>query len=733
MKVSRSKEETEERIFWAASTYPSEDYKADEKDDASKPINKIHASSELFREQMLQIAQHSYVRTASRSWASNLRLLEARRNHGSLKNSSLSPKAEAISFEYKLGDLALRDKYDTTQTHYAAVSYCWDRSGTSWFSERNISGTSIFENGNIKAYTSSDVVYRAMQFARHHGCKHIWMDQYCIDQDDHHDKQDGIQAMDLVYQLSKYPVAILESYVDSQSRIDALGSLFTGEMDETSCLNDLEDVLKLLFDDLWFTRAWTLQEAVASGLTMYMLIGCDHALTKPEGFGCIPGEIQITIWDLQTAMVAARNWMEELLATDILEDDAIAIRISNYADELLNMLPSILPSTTSWNSPSRDSSDRQICNTAEAINILQGRQNSIFSDRLGIIGNLCDYEIRLPDGLLEPTTPYGFSTCVHTLAILNGDTSLLGHYSDPYSRSYLARDGRNAIGFTSDPSDSAAATFGFSWGPSPWGALRNIEYFDTHDEPLKLEPATLSMHGLRVKGALWCLQSCIELSQMQASFRDRWGAELRIQKENPDADIRDGDARSMTLAVDFTSTLLQKLYERGRSALARTLWSYFGPRQEDSRKSPPLYTFDEVFGPGPVLGGVADIKPELYQRGRGTLHPPIIPDARPNLLRVMLDEVCSQGSLLFGGLQTSGSSEPRVFFEECKVGDLVFTPQTALGDSVCTETIYAGQAVSWRVLPTGQMDGERCIVRCLGRRRGIYRMDDLETREFCLE
>ena len=97
----------------------------------------------------------------------------------------------------------------------------------------------------------------------------------------------------------------------------------------------------------------------------------------------------------------------------------------------------------------------------------------------------------------------------------------------------------------------------------------------------------------------------------------------------------------------------------------------------------------------------------------------------------MLESVCSTGSLLFGA--SYGSAEPRVFFESCKTGNFVFTPCTALGDKICTESVYRAQAVSWKVEPTQELDESRRIVRCLGRRRGIYRMEDLQISEYCLE
>ena len=414
--------------------------------------------------------------------------------------------------------LILKEKQDIASLSYVAVSYCWDRSAASWFYDRNsYHQMTIFQSGSLREMSDSDVLYRAFKFAEYHGCRNIWMGQFCIDQSDPVDKQDGIQAMDIVYQSSQYSVAILECYIDSQAKVNALASLFTGDMIELDRLKDLEEILDDLAEDAWFTRAWTLQEAVSAGSLMKVLLGCAIEAYKPEEFGSIPGEIETTIWDLQTAMVTARNWMEELFAAGVLEDDTMATNISNYADELFNMRPDILPAVESWsNSHPVDSSDRQICSAAELL--IACRIGKILCSRTDWVLSVIfvTMKLGLKSDVLDDML-FSFSTCVHTLAILNGDTSLLGRYSDPYQRSYLSRDGRNPVGFQSDLTDSAMG-FGFSWGSPPWSSLRNIEYFDQHDEPLKLTPAILTSKGLRVKGVLWSMKSSIDLSELQSTF-----------------------------------------------------------------------------------------------------------------------------------------------------------------------------------------------------------------------
>ena len=142
-----------------------------------------------------------------------------------------------------------------------------------------------------------------------------------------------------MYQHSSYPVAILESYIGTQDQLNAFASLFTGEIIKLEELDHLEEVLEVLVKDNWFQRALTLQEAASSGSTIRLLIGCPPHLTKPTSLGDINGDIEISLFDLQNAMVTARNYMEEFLSLPEFFDDGQFISISNLANDLYELLP----------------------------------------------------------------------------------------------------------------------------------------------------------------------------------------------------------------------------------------------------------------------------------------------------------------------------------------------------------------------------------------------------------
>ena len=595
---------------------------------------------------------------------------------------------------------------------------------------------SVTRNGKVWDVPGpTDVLCRASAYALHHGIRHIWIDQYCIDQQDPIDKQEGIQAMDMVYQFASHPVAILESFVETQGELDALAAIFSLEDLRIHQIGDLREILSRLCCDAWFTRAWTLQESTSAGVSMVLMIGYNPTLAKPQHFGGLRGEIEVTLYDFQFAMTNVRLWMDNFLSAGLLEDETELNVIFNLADEVFNFFPFMVP-----NSFERSSAHRQTCNAAEAVNLLQDRENSVFSDRLEILSNMCNYEVRLDGGVLE-MLQCSFSTCVLTLALLNGDMSLLGIYSDPYARSYLARDGKNFSSFSSNTSDLPDQNYGFSWGPSPTGCLRNIEYFETNGKHFQIRPALLSESGLRVKGLLWHMKDLISLPTTHHALAARWEAELKYQRENiapagDSFDLRKEDNRSEPLAQLFIWTLLKELLALNHRDMAITLWNRYQPRktedQDNSRRrtDPPLYSLASVFGLQSSIASQAVIAG--IQSDSLIVSKDSVVTEKPSILRVIMSQVCGNGTLLCGSPLAEGAA-PCVVFESCKEGDLVFTPSTELGDKACTESEYRSQATSWRVTQTGgEADG--CdVIHCWGRRRGAYRVEWPEEKEYILE
>lgn len=354
----------------------------------------------------------------------------------------------------------------------------------------------------------NDVLKRAIAYAAHENVNSIWIDQECINQNDSSDKERGIQVMDIVYQEASHPIAILETYFDTQAEVDSFCSIVDEDLYpfQPSQIITLESILNSLAADSWFTRAWTLQESTSAGVSMVLLIGCNKNLNKPDLLGTTAGEIEISIGDFLNAMVNARLIIEEHLTAHTWPDDQNAVQASNSADELWHVFPSIYP-----DDPSRVQDSfhlhRMSCNAAQALRYLEDRSNSFFPDRLSILATLCQYEHRVESKVLE-LPQYSFTTCVMTLAILNGDMSLLGGYEgeDLAQAGEIRMDGRSFRNvfqnYGTHYDIDSRFNFGFSWGPIPTGCLKEIKYLEEFDYRLRLKPSVLSDDGLRVSGTL---------------------------------------------------------------------------------------------------------------------------------------------------------------------------------------------------------------------------------------
>ena len=732
------------RIFYAAfaaNPYPSEEHRVDPKDDTSKPFNRIHLSCEHFREQLAGLADRATDRSLTSDVVRNLWFLSISQASDVSKVSS--SQHGGLSGSEGTMTLSLEEHTPASgPLDYVAVSYCWLRDAM-WFADLHLGRSAVHARGKqVVDAEPADVLYRASSYAIRHKIPRIWIDQYCIDHTDPADKATQIQNMDIVYQHSARPVAVLETCIEMQDQLDAFAKIFRAEELRGQELDDLEEVLSMLAEDAWFKRAWTLQEAVAAGTNMILLIGCPPGLIKPnliDRGGCVEppsfsADIEVELSGLLDAMITARMMIEECLATDEYNSET-AVSISNLADKIYNFLPNVLsrdfvPGEKMLDLPL----NRQICTAAEVVNLLQPRLNSIFSDRLAILGNMCNYKIRLPASCIDENGA-SFSTCVFALAILNGDTSLLGRYTDPYSRSYLSRDGSNSGGLYRQVSDLAYEVFGFSWGPPPTAALRNIEYFNQHDEIYHLQPSTLSRDGLCINGVLWLMDERIALPRTHGAFAPAWQREVLPLDFASDAalTVSELDDRVQPMAQRFICALLEELAQTGYRDLARTLWSYFQPRvsrykDQRSRKGPFLYSFEDVFERRSVSAT------EIIRRAH--LHRVLLSELGdsgiPTIMRTIMAQVLESGTLLCGRPVRGGRA--RVYFEECAAGDLVLTPWTALGDAACFSSVYRSQAVSWKVRRSGceRPQGQE-ILQSTGRRRGIYRMDDLASEIYVLK
>ncbi|KAL8747273.1 MAG: hypothetical protein Q9190_000817 [Brigantiaea leucoxantha] len=698
---------------------------------------------------MVEVSKHAFRRSLARGWVDQMSFLIANQSGGeelsqSQRNTTSHQRTLHLSSRSALVDPCA----------YIAVSYCWDRK-TAWSPGGSNHAFSISYSDHYTRPSAApqDVLSRSIAYAEAHGINAIWIDQECINQNDPLDKNAAIQEMDLVYQDSDHPIAILEYSFPNQIELDVFSSICDSSYFtfDPSQINVLEAVLSALVDDKWFKRAWTLQESVSAGLSMTLLLGCP-GLRKSPHFGPTADNIEISIEVFQNAMVYARELVEEGLAAGIWPSTQSAIDASNWADILWNFVPTIVPSRGK-----RTPSHRQKCNAAQALTFLDDRQNSVFSDKIAILANLCNYDRRINTKVLESPNS-SFTICALTLAIINGDMSLLGCHraqagssssercDDSKWRMFLAENGRlNGLAYENDDFDMPSNSYGFSWGPKPSTRLRNIAYLEEDGKLFRLNPSTLSNDGLRVCGILWNIDRVIQVPQTSRRFSSRWQEELAFQTGE---DVLEGMSRQIPLIQEFLWSLLHELVESGCNDLARTLWNFVQPLGRDpishfdSYELPPPFSYERVFDyPSQSTIAAGQVIKYDEHEVRARLSAPSLsfdPENealdRPLLERLLIDQVCNEGALVCGTPvdPTQNVEQPLVWFEACELGEQIFTPVSKLGDGAARSR-FRNQAMSWRVTTTGRSVDSCNILHCLGRRRGIWRVDGLHQRHYILD
>lgn len=580
------------------------------KDDTARAFRDIHSTSEHMRRKMIEISLYSSKRTETQQWTENMRFiildwLEGGEDFKEQTNYYL--KADEHRFfkpfnvatgskPARLPGLKLKNRKSLADSSsYVAVSYCWNREQVEWFPDQGPLFISEENHSLRRTKSPNDVLERAFAYAAHENINSVWIDQECINQNDPLDKERGIQVMDIVYQEASHPIAILETYFDTQAEVDSFCSIVNEELYpfQPSQIVALESILDSLAADSWFTRAWTLQESTSAGVSMVLLIGCNNSLEKPDFLGATPGEIEISIGDFLNAMVNARWIIEEHLTAHTWPDDQTAVKASNSADELWNVFPSM-----SFHHR------RLSCSAAQALRYLDDRSNSFLPDRLSILANLCQYEYRIESKVLE-LPQYSFTTCVMTLAILNGDMSLLGGYEgeDITMADQIRVDGRITSqhvfpNYGTHYDIDSHFNFGFSWGPIPTGCLKEIKYVEEFEYILRLKPSLLSDDGLRVSGTLWHVNHHVLVPKTQKLFSSKWQQVLEVY-EGRSSDANKFITRIRTLLAEFFWALISELMTIGHTKLAKSIWYLIQPAGVDkygnsSKSLEPPYLFNRI-------------------------------------------------------------------------------------------------------------------------------------------
>lgn len=426
--------------------------------------------------------------------------------------------------------------------HYVAVSWVWQddsppRGAVDAPETYFIAGNA----GRRESAVPRHVLSRAISFAAYYEVPHVWFDKECIGQSDPIDQELGIQSMDIVYQRSLYPLGLLQTFIQTQEQLDVVTQLVEGVTVRSEQLPVLLDVLRLIEQDKWFTRAWILQESVSGGFEMSLLIQHDPMLFKSDVLGRIKGEIETTISEFTNAIHFA-------YACVSLCDDPIGSVLEAQLIQAIEHILSYMPTVIAEPPKGFDDPDyRQTCNAAQALTYLQPRMNGRIADRLAILGNLCNYALRLDTNMVE-NLGYDFSICAFALSIFNGDLSL-----------------------TRAENPTRGPVLGFAWGPQSNFRLSELKHFEDDDDVVRAAPAKLVRNGLLVTGWLWKVESILtDLETKKHEVKDEDGL---------------GDPDLLIWRV------LKRLLREGFFHLADLIWyrtskRYFGTERDQARGSP---------------------------------------------------------------------------------------------------------------------------------------------------
>ncbi|KAL6910134.1 hypothetical protein GGI43DRAFT_389416 [Trichoderma evansii] len=312
-----------------------------------------------------------------------------------------------------------------SQREYVALSYTWTPSKheDACHGQYCVEG---WDDHHLKPSTVRNCVFdRVRSYMRHAQVQLVWIDAHCIRQDtcgvaacSHGrcaQKRDALQAMDLVYQLSEHPVALLARPLQTAAELDLLarilsGKLVNGKYRFRLSTTDYEanKALRLLYEitrDDWWGRAWTFQENYRGGQRMRLLIRHGPSLERQKQshrriFGKMPGELCIS------SVTFATQATRLCLAFDrakLSSDDSCQVEdVLRAAGRYRVMLP------------------ESSAMTPRVVGDIEERKLLKPWDRLAIIANCCQYPVRLD---YESLSKQGCSLSLSVLAmcLLNGE------------------------------------------------------------------------------------------------------------------------------------------------------------------------------------------------------------------------------------------------------------------------------------------------------------------------
>jgi hypothetical protein len=310
-------------------------------------------------------------------------------------------------------------------SNYVAVSYTCARSQNEDLNEEGY----IVESrtgGNMETSKVRDCVFdRVIKYLDYVSLRLFWIDQESINQEDEKEKRAALEVMDLVYSISKHPVALLSKTINSIEDLDLLIQILRGELVKNQARPfeitpgvsqekawKAVQLLHTITSDLWWTRAWTFQEENRASTKMTLMIPHGHLLETQKRYsrtllGNARGELCINSAKFRTEATKL------CLAYQSQTEDQMTARsfVLERAGEYNVLLQEV---DIEGNDIIRRSMSPSIIAEIGARNLLNPW------DRLPITGNCCRYSVRLD---IEALSGKGHSVSISMLALclLNGE------------------------------------------------------------------------------------------------------------------------------------------------------------------------------------------------------------------------------------------------------------------------------------------------------------------------
>lgn len=698
-------------------------------DDTDTTIDTIGVSPEEFKRSMICIAESVSDRHKETEWAQNLRFLTpalVNLTEGRYSASDLDEVDDPCSCNeygskpFKDSDhhLMLTKREDCPGcVHYLAVSYCWSSIG-----DATSTGVqySVMENGQSrKPRCPPALLERVILYAAYYEYDFIWIDQECIDQTNAVDQSTGIQAMDLVYQQANSSIAVLQACISEQRHYDAICGMLgsDGSYWGDQQLIDLLEALELIMRDPWFERAWTLQESTSGTRQMCLFVRLEKSLELLGDHSFVPVALldgydtDYMELDLSTLHEILSSWLMMQIDSD--SRDNIGPETTQRANAFLEKwLDTMVPETsTTW-----DPDTRIICNASEALSYMSTRRNSVVSDRLAILANLCNYSVRVNTIKLD-TDGHGLSMCAITLSVLNGDWSLVTGYQD-------YRDGKRGRTTPFALVDQRKMPHGFTWSLPANVSLKNLPFLDKNTEILRMKTLSLSSNGLELRGCIWIADGSLDLRIIRAQLIKQYGSDLSTAIK-PDRQRWWFSTPKRRVRVTMAYQLLSAMHTRGYIRLADHLFQILRRRATSKQLSenPDLQPYTEA-----NFQTIFDIESQRLKWP--TPIPFIVPKDRvedpwhvlgDSLSEWLLDKVLNEDSLEIARPMccTATADSYSAFFFGTRKDDLIFSPLNNFGPQN-PEGVYTWYPANWKV---ERVEPTPATFRCNSLLAGLWRAE----------